>query len=304
MKKTVFIILAIFFFIGTASAGFAAEGVAIQRVITNTRSELGQLASSSKARNITELMKKFDTQYETWSSSCGGGENFDPANVSDACKAMASQMRETGILLYGSLAEYLPDVAARYEQGAMSTNRIIIEKAVGQTPASLYQAAMDRAAQSLNSGDMTQNSKYKGSNDSNDSTEPFGIESIGYLDPTDEMFKVLEKLVPDFGNELSEVIRAGSTQISMTKKAKRARYLAEKFEKAKFMLESQREYGEIIFNATNAVSAMPQVLGLQYTGAGLSARANAKVIEYYRKKNTPVSPAVKKKKFGGFKPRT
>ena len=64
MKKTVFI-FAIFFLVSMASSNFAAEGVAIQRVITNTRSELGQLASSSKARNITELMKKFDTQYET-----------------------------------------------------------------------------------------------------------------------------------------------------------------------------------------------------------------------------------------------
>ena len=56
----------------------------------------------------------------------------------------------------------------------------------------------------------------------------------------------------------------------MMKKEKRARHMAEKFEKAKFILESQREYGEIIFNATNAVSAIPQALGLQYTGAGLS----------------------------------
>ena len=294
MKKTVFIIFAIFFLGGTASAAFASEGVAIQRVITNTRSELGQLASSSKARRITELMKKFDTQYETWNSACGGGENFDPANVSDACKLMASQMRETGIQLYGSLAEYLPDVAARYEQGARSTNRIINQKAVGQTPASLYQAAMDGATQAPKlDGLFTENGK-----------EPFDLEADNFVDPTDQMFSVLEKLVPDFGKELPEVIRAGSAQVSMMKKAKRARYLAGKFEKAKFMLESQREYGEIIFNATNAVSAMPQVLGLQYTGAGLSARPNAKVIEYYRKKNIPVSPAVKEKKSGGFKPRT
>ncbi|WP_027354162.1 hypothetical protein [Desulfosarcina sp. BuS5] len=88
---------------------------------------------------------------------------------------------------------------------------------------------------------------------------------------------------------------------SLTKKLW-AGYLAEKFEKAKFILESQREYGEIIFNATKAVSAMPQVLGLQYTGAGLSARPNAKVIEYYRKKNMPASPVLKEKKSAGLNP--
>ena len=294
MKKTVFIIFAVFFLVSTTSAVFAAEGVAIQRVITNTRSELGQLASSSKARRITELMKKFDTQYETWSSSCGGGENFDPENVSDACKSMASQMRETGILLYGSLSEYLPDVAARYEQGAGSANRIINKKAVGRTPASLYRAAMDGAAQAPRLGTLS----------SGNGDVPFELETDDFVDPTEKMFSVLEKLVPDFGKELPEVIRAGSAQVTMMKKAKRARYLAEKFEKAKFILESQREYGEIIFNATKAVSAMPQVLGLQYTGAGLSARPNAKVIEYYRKKNAPPSPDVKEKTIGGFKQRS
>ena len=293
MKRTGFIIFAVFFLVGAASTGFAAEGVAIQRVITNTRSELGQLASSSKARRITELMKKFDTQYETWSSSCGGGESFDPANVSDACKSMASQMRETGILLYGSLSGYLPDVAARYEQGAKSANHIINKKAVGRTPASLYQAAMDGAAQAPRLGALSSNG-----------AGPFELQTDNFVDPTDKMFSVLEKLVPDFGKELPEVVRAGSAQVTMMKKAKRARYLAEKFEKAKFILESQREYGEIIFNATKAVSAMPQVLGLQYTGAGLSARPNAGVIEYYRKKNAPASPAVKEKKIGGFKPRS
>ncbi|WDN89510.1 hypothetical protein BuS5_02478 [Desulfosarcina sp. BuS5] len=293
MKKTVFI-FAVFFLVSMPSSSFAAEGVAIQRVITNTRSELGQLASSSKARNITELMKKFDTQYETWSSSCGGGENFDPANVSDACKSMASQMRETGILLYGNLSGYLPDVAARYEQGAKSANRIINKKAAGQTPAALYRAAMDGAARAPRLGSLS----------SQNAESPFDLETDNFIDPTEQMFSVLEKLVPDFGKELPEVVRAGSAQVTMMKKAKRARYLAEKFEKAKFILESQREYGDIIFNATNAVSAMPQVLGLQYTGAGLSARPNAKVIEYYRKKNAPASPAVKEKKIGGFKPRT
>ena len=139
---------------------------------------------------------------------------------------------------------------------------------------------------------------------SGDGDVPFELETDDFTDPTEQMFSVLEKLVPDFGKELPEVVRAGSAQVTMMKKAKRARYLAEKFEKAKFILESQREYGEIIFNATKAVSAMPQVLGLQYTGAGLSARPNAKVIEYYRKKNAPASPAVKGNKTGGFKPRS
>ena len=100
MKKGI-LMFAGFLIIGISAPGYSGQGVAIQRVITNTRSELGQLASSSKAREITEFMKKFDAQYETWSNSCGGGENFDPNQASDACKAMASQMRETGILLYG-----------------------------------------------------------------------------------------------------------------------------------------------------------------------------------------------------------
>lgn len=36
--------------VGVTAVAVAAQGVAIQRVITNTRSELGQLASSGKAK--------------------------------------------------------------------------------------------------------------------------------------------------------------------------------------------------------------------------------------------------------------
>ena len=139
-KATVLVTLTLL--VGVPVSCIAAQGVAIQRVITNTRSELGQLASSNKAQAIADLMKRFDTQYQTWSSSCGGGENFDPERASDACKAMADQMRETGIALYGKLAEYLPDVAARYEQGARSAGRIVQTSAYDQSPADLYRAAM------------------------------------------------------------------------------------------------------------------------------------------------------------------
>lgn len=114
MKKFILAIIGVFV-AGLSVISHAANGVAIQRVITNTCSELGQLVSSNKVQDIAELMKKFDTQYETWSHSCGGGENFDPAQASDACVTMAAQMRETGIALYRKLAEYLPGVAARYE---------------------------------------------------------------------------------------------------------------------------------------------------------------------------------------------
>ena len=86
----------------------------------------------------------------------------------------------------------------------------------------------------------------------------------------------------------------------MMKKAQRARYLAAQFSKAQFALESQREYGEIIFSATQAVSAMPKVLGIQYTGARLNARPNQKVIEYYNRVNAPTTADMPAKKFGGF----
>ena len=293
MKKMMILLMGALI-IGISAPGYCGEGVAIQRVITNTRSELGQLASSSRAREITELMKKFDTQYETWSSACGGGENFDPTQVSDACKAMAAQMRETGILLYGELSEYLPDVAARYEQGARSSRKIIEAMIGDQTPASLYQATMEGITEAPPLGELS----------SGNADSPFNLEVDDFPDPTEKMFAVLEKLVPDFGKEIPEAVRAGNAQVSMMKKTKRARYLAEKFQKAKFVLESQREYGEIIFNATKAVSAMPQVLGIQYTGTRLTAKPNQKVLEYYRKSKETNLPKDKEKVFGGFEPRT
>ncbi|BBO83084.1 hypothetical protein DSCO28_36500 [Desulfosarcina ovata subsp. sediminis] len=278
-----------------AMAANASQGVAIQRVITNTRSELGQLASSSKAREIANQMRTFDTQYKTWSSSCGGGENFDPNEASDACKAMAEQMRETGIQLYGKLSEYLPDVAARYEQGARGANRIIEMNAMNQTAASLYQSTMDG---------ITDTPPPLGQLSSGEEDTPFDLEVDDFPDPTEKMFAVLEKLVPDFGKEIPEAVRAGNAQVSMMKKAKHARYLAAKFQKAKFVLESQREYGEIIFNATNAVGAMPQVLGLQYTGTRLTAKPNQKVLDFYRKGNKADTAKKNEKQMGGFAPRS
>ncbi len=117
------------------------------------------------------------------------------------------------------------------------------------------------------------------------------------------MFAVLEKLVPDFGKEIPEAVRAGNAQITMMKKARRARFLADKFRKAKLVLETQRDYGEIVFNATKAVSAMPQVLGIQYTGTRLTAKPNQKVLEYYRTKTTTKASVAEARKVGGFEPR-
>jgi len=125
-----------------------------------------------------------------------------------------------------------------------------------------------------------------------------------FPDPTEKMFAVLEKLVPDFGKGIPEVVRAGNAQITMMKKASRARFLAEQFEKAKFVLESQRDYGEIIFNATKAVSAMPQVLGIQYTGTLLTAKPNQKVLDYYRGGTTGKDAKSKERNIGGFEPRS
>ena len=292
--KRLILLVAGFLVIGPSVTGYAAQGVAIQRVITNTRSELGQLASSSKARQIAELMKKFDTQYETWSRSCGAGENFDPEHANDACRAMAEQMRETGISLYGKLAEYLPDVATRYEQGARSAKKIIEAKALEQTPATLYQATMDGISDAPKLGALSPG----------DAGSPFDLEMDDFPDPTEKMFAVLEKLVPDFGKEIPEVVRAGNAQVTMMKKAGRARFLANQFQKAKFVLESQQEYGKIIFNATKAVSAMPQVLGIQYTGTRLMAKPNQKVLEYYRRGTPTKVPVDKDRKIGGFEPRT
>lgn len=280
--------------LGFSATGYASQGVAIQRVITNTRSELGQLASSGKASEIAELMKKFDAQYETWSRSCGGGENFDPEAASDACKAMAAQMRETGIQLYGKLGEYLPDVAARYEQGARAARKIVERDGMGKTPAALYKATIDGISKAPKVGSFSPG----------DPESPFDLEMDDFPDPTEKMFEVLERLVPDFGKEVPEVVRAGNTQVTMMKKARRARYLAEQFSKARFVLESQREYGEIIFNTTKAVSAMPQVLGIQYTGTRLMAKPNQRVLDYYRSGASEGSKTPKKKKMGGFDPRS
>ena len=68
MKKSILLITGISV-IGFSAVCYAAQGVAIQRVITNTRSELGQLASSSKAQKIAELMKKFGNE-QTKMVSC------------------------------------------------------------------------------------------------------------------------------------------------------------------------------------------------------------------------------------------
>jgi hypothetical protein len=277
-----------------SAIGHSGQGVAIQRVITNTRSELGQLASSSKAQEIAESMKKFDTQYETWSKSCGAGENFDPVHATDDCVAMANQMRETGISLYGKLAVYLPDVAARYEQGARSANRIVEAKAMERSPADLYEITMDGISEAPQLGTLS----------SGDAGSPFDLEMDNFPDPTEKMFAVLEKLVPDFGKEIPESVRAGNAQVTMMKKAQRARYLADQFEKARLVLESQRDYGEIIFNATKAVSAMPKVLGIQYTGTLLTAKPNQKVLEYYRRGTAPREAGSKEPKIGGFEPRS
>lgn len=294
MMKRLTLLLAGVLVFGFLATGYASQGVAIQRVITNTRSELGQLATSGKATEIADLMKKFDAQYETWSRSCGGGENFDPTAASDACKAMAVQMRETGIQLYGKLADYLPDVAARYEQGIRSARKIVEKGAMDQTPAALYKDTIAGISEEAKVGILSPG----------DPGSPFDLTMDDFPDPTDKMFAVLEKLVPDFGKEIPEVVRAGNAQVSMMKKARRARYLANQFSKAKFVLESQREYGQIIFNATKGVSVMPQVLGIQYTGTRLTARPNQKVLDYYRSGASEKSKVPGKKKIGGFAPRS
>jgi len=271
---------------------WASNGVAIQKVITNTRAELGQLASSSKSREIARLLQRFDTQYNTWSTSCGG-ENFDPEAASDACKAMAAQMSETGIALYGKLASYLPDVAARYEQGARASDRILARSGIDRTPAELYQASLNGDADAPALGAL----------DPGDESSPFDLAMDDFPDPTDELFTALEKLVPDFGNELPEAVRAANARINMMKKARRARYLADQFSKAKFMLESQRDYGEIVFNITKGVSAMPKVLGIQYTGTRLYAKPNQKVLDYYNRAVHKKSGSGKPQT-GGFAPRS
>jgi hypothetical protein len=295
MKRVFFIFLILLFVAPLVYA--QQEGVAIQRVITNTRSELGQLASSGKAREISGLMEKFDTQYTTWNNSCGQ-QSFNPDQISDACKNMAEQMRETGIALYGKLSEYLPDVAARYEQGARSAQYIVQKKAIGQTPAELYEKTKNGIQMDavMVSGGGQQGGAM-----------PFNV-TEDYPDQTDELFSTLEKLVPDYGHEVPEAIRAGNTQINMTKKARKARYLAAQFEKAKFALDAQRDYGEIILKMTEAVEAMPNVLGIQYTGTRLSARPNRKVLDYYRpppkKTDGSVPDQGPVKDGGGFKPRS
>lgn len=275
------------------STALATSGVAIQKVITNTRSELGQLASSTKAMEISKLMKKFDTQYQTWNRSCGSTD-FDPEHASDACRAMADQMRETGIALYGKLSEYLPDVAARYEQGARSAKRILESGGLNQSPADLYRDTMDGVSETT--------PRLEGFSQGSGAS-PFDLEMEDFPDPTEKMFAVLEKLVPDFGREIPETVRAGNANVTMMKKARRSRYLADQFSKARFMLESQREYGEIVFSATKAVTAMPQVLGIQYTGTRLGAKPNRRVLEYYGRDHSE-KKAGAGSGIGGFSPRT
>ena len=291
MKKKL-ITTALAILLGSSSA-WASQGVAIQKVITNTRSELGQLASSAKAKKITNLMQKFDNQYQTWSATCGE-ESFNPNTVSDTCRSMAEQMRETGISLYGSLSDYLPDVAARYKQGASSANQILRTRLQSESPNDLYRATMEGSSESpvLN--------QLSSSEDSN----PFNVEVGGFTDPTEKMFTVLEKLVPDFGHEIPEAVRAGNAKITMMKKADKASYLAEQFQKAKFILESQREYGEIIFSTTKAVSALPKVLGIQYTGVRLAAKPNQKVLDFYANPAQDKTNKTSHTKVGGFSTRS
>ncbi len=298
MRYTVFMIFAVMVLGIWSGAVHASQGVAIQRVISNTRSELGQLATSAKAREIADLMQRFDRQYETWNQTCGNNNDFNPDQVSDTCRQMAEQMRETGIRLYSGLAEYLPGVAARYSQGAASSARILGSSLGDQTPAGLYQNAMDGISQVPKLGNLAPG----------ESGSPFDLVTDDFPDPTDEMFTALEKLVPDFSKEIPESVRAGNAQVSMMKKAQQARYLAAQFERAKLTLESQREYGGIIFGVTQAVSAMPQVLGIQYTGARLTARPNQKVLDHYRANTASsgtgrVDDAQRKTVSGGFAPR-
>lgn len=289
----------IFLFAGISTVHAAGEGVAIQRVITNTRAELGQLATSSKAIEVSKLMEKFDTQYTTWDKSCG--EQFDPGQmneVNDACKMEAEQMRETGIKLYSKLSKYLPDVAARYKQGALSAQQIVQEKVRGYTPAELYERTR-KGVQSTKPHVAGMGEGGQGG--------PYPVMRDDFPDQTQELFTALEKLVPDFGHQAPEGVRAGNTQINMSRKAEKARYLAAQFEKAKFALESQRDYGQIIFSTTEAVKAMPKVLGIQYTGTHLSATPNRKVLDYYRNNGKGPAKNQKKKKKkggGGFSPRS
>jgi hypothetical protein len=280
----------------TASPAFAqqGEGVAIQKVINNTRSELGQLASSSKAREIADLMDKFDTQYTTWSNSCAQ-QSYNPDDASDACKNMADQMRETGTSLYAKLSDYLPDVAARYEQGAQSAQRIVQATAMGKTPAELYEQTQKgvgpagAAVPGVAAGEEG----------------PFALAMEDFPDQTDEFFTKIQKLVPDFGHEFPEAVRAGNAQIHMAQKAKKARYLAARFQKVKFAMEAQRDYEKIIINTTKAVEALPSVLGIQYTGSRLSAKPNRKVLEHYREpKEANPADAADSPKAGGFKRRS
>lgn len=292
MKK-IFSLMVLAAFSAVPTIGHSSTGVAIQRVIVNTRSELGQLASSAKAQDISGLMQKFDTQYQTWNSTCGG-DNFMPGEVSGACKGMADQMRLTGIALYGKLADYLPDVAARYEQGGKAAKAVLDSQVANQSPAELYRSTLDGISENSNLGSMS----------TGEAAGPFDLEMSDFPDPTDQMFSVLEKLVPDIGKEIPETVRAGNTYISMAKKGRQARYLAGQFSKAKFFLEGQQEYGEIIFNATQAVASMPQVLGIQYTGTLLSAKPNRKVLDYYNKTPTTVTADKVKRQQGGFEPRS
>jgi hypothetical protein len=298
MRHFALLIAAALILIAGQTAALASQGVAIQRVISNTRSELGQLATSAKAQEIADLMQRFDRQYETWNQTCAGTGDFDPDGPSDTCRQMAEQMRETGIALYGKLAEYLPDVGARYAQGAKSAERVLRNSLRDQSPGSLYQNAMDGVAQVPSLGALSPG----------EPGSPFDLELDDFPDPSDEMFAALEKLVPDFSNEIPETVRAGNAQVSMMKKAQRARYLAAQFEKARFALESQREYGRIIFGVTQAVSALPEVLGIQYTGARLTARPNQKVLDYYRSNGQPGQTVAggqgrQKAVTGGFAPR-
>ena len=291
MKKTMKLFMALII-LATGFPAFGSEGVAIQRVITNTRSELGQLASSQKAQEISALMKKFDTQYQSWNQSCGG-RDFDPAVADDACLQMADQMRETGISLYSKLADYLPDVAQRYEQGARSSAAILDRNLGDHSPSQLYEETINGIEDTPRLGGL----------DPDIEDSPFDLEMDDFPDPTEKMFAVLEKLIPDFGGEMPESVRAGNTQVTMMKKAHQARRLAKLFDKAKMPLEAKREYGEIIFNATSTVAEMPKLLGIQYTGTRLSARPNQKVLDYYRNRQS-TERKTKQPKIGGFAPRS
>ena len=273
------------------SASTDDDDIYIQKVVTQTRQGLAELAQSNEAKKIADLMATFDKQYVSWDETCGG--NPDLKSADDDCKKMAQQMKTTGMKLYGSLAEYLPSIEKQYKRGATQTyDRLYNSGAFQGSADELYKKLLN------SNGDALGAQVAEGG----DTLPGNGLPPVFIVGgdqktsgPIDELFEALKHIVPMIDTRLPLEVVAANSYIDMVTKANMAKKLARAFERAKLNMESMVEYESIIANATASVQAMPKILGIQYTGVRLKAKPNRyRIKRSADKNNAPQQPKRRK----------